>query len=46
VSFKDTPAGVDPVLHLGQSAKSRRMPRELLDAPENLPKERRCQVRH
>jgi hypothetical protein len=28
----------------GQSARSRRMPRESLDTPEDLPKESRCQV--
>jgi hypothetical protein len=31
-------------LRLGQAARSRRMPRESLGAPENLPKERRRQV--
>ena len=34
---------VDPALRLEQAARSRRMPRESLDAPENLPKERRRQ---
>jgi hypothetical protein len=30
------PPAVDPALRLGQTARSRRMPREPLDAPENL----------
>src|SRR5438876_3639904 len=41
---RDTPAGVDLALRLGQSARSRRMPSESLDAPENLPKEALRQV--
>ena len=42
--LRDTPAGDDPAPVSAHAPSSRRLPRESLDTPEDLPKERRCQV--